>query len=97
VKCDEDEMMEMDKGLCFRAEVNVLKPLRKGVMVKVDGKAIWIKFKYLKLPDFCYGCGVLVHTLKACEVIDPRPLQVNYNTGHGLEHPDEITPKKCQV
>jgi len=35
---------------------------------------IWIKFKYLKLPDFCYGCGVLGHTLKACEVLDPETL-----------------------
>ncbi|KAJ8447861.1 hypothetical protein Cgig2_011996 [Carnegiea gigantea] len=34
VKCDEDEMLGMDKALCFRAEVAVFKPLRRGVMVK---------------------------------------------------------------
>jgi len=42
VKCDEDEMLGTDKALCFRAEVDVLKPLRRGVMVKVDGKAIYM-------------------------------------------------------
>lgn len=48
VKYNEDAMMGMDKTLCFRAEIDLSKSLRRGVMVKVDGKAIWIKFKYLK-------------------------------------------------
>ena len=69
--CDDDEFLGTGKALCFRTEVDVFKPLRRGVMVKLEGKALWIKFKYLKLPNFCYGCGVLGHTLKTCEAVDP--------------------------
>ncbi|KAJ8438736.1 hypothetical protein Cgig2_013782 [Carnegiea gigantea] len=64
LRCDDNELLGTEKALCFRAEVDVLKPLRRGIMVKIDGKALWIKFKYLKLPDFCYGCEVLGHTVK---------------------------------
>jgi len=39
-------------------------------MVKVEGRSIWIRFKYLKLPDFLYGCGRLGHVLKACDYMD---------------------------
>ncbi|KAJ8440217.1 hypothetical protein Cgig2_023982 [Carnegiea gigantea] len=70
LRCDDNELLGTEKALCFRAEVDVLKSLQRGVMVKIDGMALWIKFKYSKLPDFCYGCGVLGHTLKACEVVD---------------------------
>jgi len=67
VSCHEEEdMLGADKALCFRVDV------KEGVTVKVDGKSIWIiRFKYLKLPDFCYGCGFLGHTLKSCKDCDP--------------------------
>jgi len=68
--CDEVELLKTWKTLCFRAEVDVLKVLRRGVMVKIDGKTLWMKFRYLKLLDFCYGCGILGYTLKAYAVID---------------------------
>ncbi|KAJ8446595.1 hypothetical protein Cgig2_019748 [Carnegiea gigantea] len=47
----EEDMLGADKALCFRVDV------KEGVTMKVDGKSIWIRFKYLKLHDFCYGCG----------------------------------------
>ncbi|KAJ8441718.1 hypothetical protein Cgig2_019105 [Carnegiea gigantea] len=53
-------------------------------MVKLNGKAMWTKFKYLKLPDFCYGCGVLGHTLKTCEVTDPDTLACELQYGAWL-------------
>jgi len=72
LRCDDKELLGTEKALCFRAEVEVLKPLQRGVMVKMEGRALWIKFKYLKLSDFCYGCGILGHTLKTCDVVDPK-------------------------
>ncbi|KAJ8430330.1 hypothetical protein Cgig2_015387 [Carnegiea gigantea] len=69
--CEEEFMLGADKSLCFQVDVDVCKPLRKGINVKIDGKQLWIFFKFLKLPNFCYGCGRLGHMVKACEVIDP--------------------------
>lgn len=40
--------------------------------VKVGNKAIWVYFRYVKLPEFCYGCEKLGHVLKACEEVDPN-------------------------
>jgi len=34
VGCDEPTMYGVDKSLCFRVDVDVTKPLRRGVMVK---------------------------------------------------------------
>jgi len=51
-------------------DLDVNKPLRRGVRVLLAGKPIWIQIKYLKLPDFCYGCGRLGHVLKGCDLVD---------------------------
>jgi len=44
-----------------------MKPLCRGMKVMMRGKPIWISFKYVKLPKFCYGCGRLGHTLLICD------------------------------
>ena len=31
-----------------------------------DGEARWVHFKYERLPNFCYRCGLLEHDLKDC-------------------------------
>jgi len=38
--------------------------------MKIDGKSIWIYFKFIKLPDYYYGCGKIGHVLKACKNVD---------------------------
>ncbi|KAJ8446967.1 hypothetical protein Cgig2_006595 [Carnegiea gigantea] len=71
VDCEDSDVFGADKSLCFRVDVDRL--LRCGVNVKIDG------IKYVKSSDFCYGCGHLVHVLKACDVgtadIDDSDLQ----------------------
>jgi len=69
VSCDEATMFGVDKALCFRADIDISKPLHRGIRVTVAGKAMWIRFKFVKLPDFCYGCGRLGHTLKDYEIV----------------------------
>lgn len=54
-------MIGADKSLCFRVDVNITKPLRRDVKVVLEGKNVWIKFKYVKLQDYCYMCGSLSH------------------------------------
>jgi hypothetical protein len=28
----------------------------------------WVSFKYKRLPNFCYWCGLLMHDEKECEI-----------------------------
>ncbi|KAJ8422421.1 hypothetical protein Cgig2_003001 [Carnegiea gigantea] len=80
----------LDACILLMKQVNmdVKKPLCCGMYVKVDGKSIWIYFKFFKLPDCCYGCGKLGHVLKACEEVDSDTLEVDFNIARGSEvHP----------
>ncbi|KAJ8441714.1 hypothetical protein Cgig2_019101 [Carnegiea gigantea] len=66
VDVDEEDILAPSKYLKFRADVDITKPLRCGMMVNVKGVPKWVGFKYVKLPDFCYGCGKLGHVWKGC-------------------------------
>ena len=56
-----------DKLVNLQVDVDVTKPLKRGMHVMIKGKPIWVSFKYVKLPELCYGCGHLGHVLSTCE------------------------------
>ncbi|KAJ8445540.1 hypothetical protein Cgig2_012428 [Carnegiea gigantea] len=62
-------MLGIDKALYFRVDIDISKLLRRGIYIKVTERQIWIKFKYIKLPDFCYGCGQLGHALAGYDTV----------------------------
>lgn len=84
VGCDEANLCGVDKSLNFQAEVDIGKALRRGIKVMLDKKPIWITFKYLKLPDFCYVCGRLGHVFKACELYGERMDENDFQYGLGM-------------
>ncbi|XP_075659849.1 uncharacterized protein At4g02000-like [Castanea sativa] len=56
-------------GTCLRVKVrlDVTKKLVRGKKITVEGgKCRWVSFKYKRLPNFCYWCGLLNHALKEC-------------------------------
>ncbi|MBA0707526.1 hypothetical protein Golax_019565, partial [Gossypium laxum] len=56
----------------LKINLNVQKPLRRGIFVSSDNKnQWWISFKYEKLPLFCFGCGRMGHGLPDCNVLSP--------------------------
>jgi len=67
VDCVDESLYGIDKSLNFRADVDVHRPLRRGVKMIVEGTTIWICLKYVKLLDFCYICGKFGHSCKNCE------------------------------
>ena len=47
--------------------IDVTRKLIRGRKKKVeDGVGRWVLFKYERLPNFCYCCGLLEHDLKEC-------------------------------
>lgn len=55
--------------LRVRVEVDVSRPFCRGRKVILENhKEIWVAFKYEKLPNFCYVCGMVSHDDRECEV-----------------------------
>ena len=59
VDVDEEDVLAPSKYSKFWVDIDVTKPLHRGMMVNVRGVLKWVSFKYVKLPDFCFGCGKL--------------------------------------
>ncbi|KAF5451527.1 hypothetical protein F2P56_026630 [Juglans regia] len=55
-------------GRCLRVRVAVdlNKPLLRGKWLRLDDKQHWISFKYERLQNFCFQCGILNHKGKGC-------------------------------
>lgn len=41
--------------------------LPKKLQVRVGNGSFWVKFKFERLPNVCYRCGMLVHTELYCQ------------------------------
>lgn len=54
--------------LRIKVVVNAYKPLKSQMCIKKAwGEWMWIKFKYERLPSFCFYCGIIGHSEKFCE------------------------------
>ncbi|XP_062145994.1 uncharacterized protein LOC133853965 [Alnus glutinosa] len=55
-------------GRCRRIQIflDLTKPLERGRALLINGKSVWISFKYKKLPQFCYSCGQIFHGGSKC-------------------------------
>lgn len=53
-----------------RVLLDIMKPLRrKKKMKKEGGDWFWVEFKYERLPNFCFLCGIIGHTEKFCHLL----------------------------
>lgn len=51
-----------------RVRIDVSKPLSRGRRVILDDRTkTLVSFKYEKLTNFCYWCGLVTHDEKECE------------------------------
>ncbi|XP_042954408.1 uncharacterized protein LOC122290790 [Carya illinoinensis] len=55
-------------GRCLRVRVavDIHKPLLRGKWMLFEEKEYWISFKYERLQNFCFHCGILYHKVKNC-------------------------------
>nr|POE57175.1 uncharacterized protein CFP56_01831 [Quercus suber] len=62
-----DSGVQWGKYLRVRVKIDVTKKLVRGKKVKIEGgEQRWISFKYERLPNFCYSCGMLNHDMREC-------------------------------
>ena len=56
----------------------------RGKRVSIEGReSQWVNFKYKRLPNFCYSCGLLSHGLKDCQNSSTIVLQNNGELQYG--------------
>lgn len=69
IDLEDDKEQYWRKTLRIKVQIEVSLPLKRGIFLSSGTGGIdkWIKVTYEKLPDFCYGCGLLGHTIKECE------------------------------
>ncbi|KAL0313473.1 UNVERIFIED_CONTAM: hypothetical protein Sradi_5746600 [Sesamum radiatum] len=76
---DESEFLEYDKSnswgasIRVRVALDIRMPLKRFLRMRTATGELTVSFTYERLPNFCYGCGVLGHILRDCpkSVEDP--------------------------
>ncbi|XP_074355882.1 uncharacterized protein LOC141695542 [Apium graveolens] len=60
--------------LRIRVAIDISRPLKSQMHIKKPRREwLWIKFKYERLPSFCFYCGKIGHTEKFCEILFDNP------------------------
>ncbi|XP_042944768.1 uncharacterized protein LOC122278651 [Carya illinoinensis] len=60
--------VEWGEYIRIRVMVDITQPLQRRKWLKIgDGDSCWVRFSYERLPNLCYFCGVLGHTVQECE------------------------------
>ncbi|GAB2238051.1 hypothetical protein Droror1_Dr00015953 [Drosera rotundifolia] len=78
----DDNGRKIGRYLRIRVELDVTKPLRRGVVLKFGDKGIedWFPFQYERLPDFYYICGRLDHVERDCLEENPDGKKTGYDS-----------------
>ncbi|XP_050232975.1 uncharacterized protein LOC126681480 [Mercurialis annua] len=88
--CDEGEG-SWNRYSRVRVMIDVTKPLIRGTkIINPIGESCWISFKYERVQNFCYWCGLLDHTVVDCELKPDETDVTEWPYGAGLR----ATPRK---
>ncbi|GKV12419.1 hypothetical protein SLEP1_g23560 [Rubroshorea leprosula] len=52
----------------IRVFIDSRKPLRRGMTMTANEGPFWVDFRYERLPNFCYYCGMLDHVERDCKL-----------------------------
>ncbi|KAL5827975.1 hypothetical protein ACOSQ3_019817 [Xanthoceras sorbifolium] len=62
------------KFLRIKVRIDITKPLKRGIRMRLENFETMITalIKYERLPDFCYGCGYIGHSVRECHISEVR-------------------------
>uniref|UniRef100_A0A803PSG2 Zinc knuckle CX2CX4HX4C domain-containing protein n=1 Tax=Cannabis sativa TaxID=3483 RepID=A0A803PSG2_CANSA len=69
LEVDEESLNEgWGPFLCFQAMIDVSNPLLRGKIARIHDSRdeFWVEFRYERLPEFCFECGVIGHPFESC-------------------------------
>ncbi|MCI00644.1 zinc CCHC-type-like protein, partial [Trifolium medium] len=72
VDVDNKESSRLGKFLRVKTTIDLRKPLKRGTVIKYQGKSLRVYFKYERLPTFCFVCGKIGHLIKDCEDVEDK-------------------------
>lgn len=52
--------------LRVKVGIDITKPLMRGILLNFQGNKVWISFKYERLENFCFQCGLIKHDVNGC-------------------------------
>uniref|UniRef100_A0A803PQT0 Reverse transcriptase domain-containing protein n=1 Tax=Cannabis sativa TaxID=3483 RepID=A0A803PQT0_CANSA len=89
LEVDEESLNEgWGPFLCFQAMIDVSNPLLRGKMARIRDSRdeLWIEFRYERLPEFCFECGVIGHPFESCSIfLDQLCNGIEPSLSYGLE------------
>lgn len=57
----------LGKFLRVKVSIDLKKPVKRGTVIRFQGKDLKVFFRYERLPAFCFICGKLGHQMKECD------------------------------
>lgn len=58
----------------IRVTLDIQKPLKRRMKIKREGGTwSWINFKYERMGNFCFVCGIIGHTERECSIVYENP------------------------
>jgi hypothetical protein len=81
-EADSKESHRLGRFLRTKVTIDLTKPLKKGTIVRYNGKDLKVFFKYERLPTFCFVCGRIGHQIRDWD-------EAEGNEGEGYEEIEE--------
>lgn len=74
--------------LRFRVDIQINEPLPAGFFQnRAQGDPFWVQFKFERLGDFCYRCGLTSHVTGRCKYKNPATISTSNDISARLYGP----------
>lgn len=69
-EADLKDSNRLGRSLRVKVAIDIRKPLKRGTVVRYQGRDLRVYFKYERLPNFCFVCGRIGHQMEDREEVE---------------------------